>query len=91
MRVALVVVEPRGRGYRYLFLTPRRFQINEREFGEESLNYPFGIAVFEVDDFGRGEGTLHVAAALSIDADGRVEVSDYDGADGRIEQITRIR
>ena len=89
--VALVVAEPAGRGWRYLFLTPRRFEFHEREFGEASLNYPFGIAIFEVDRFGRGEGTLHVAAALRIDADGHIEIEDYDGEDGRLERIQQVR
>jgi hypothetical protein len=89
--VALVVAEPEGRGWRYIFLTPRRFEFHEREFGEESLNYPFGIAIFEVDSFGRGEGTLHVAAALRIDPDGRIEIEDYDGEDGRLEKIKQLR
>ncbi len=89
--VALVVAEPAGRGYRYLFLTPRQFEIHEKELGEESLNYPFGIAEFVVDGFGRGEGSLHVAAALSIDADGHIEIDDYDGEDARLENIKQIR
>ena len=39
-----VVAEPVGRGgYRYVFLTPRRIELHEREFDAESLNYPFGI------------------------------------------------
>ena len=91
MPVALVVVEEQGRDFRYLFLTPRKINFHEKEFGEESLNYPFGIVVFEVDRFGRGEGNLHLAAALSIGADGRVEIEDYNGADGRVERIKQIR
>ena len=91
MPVALVVVEEQGREYRYLFLTPRKINFHEKEFGEESLNYPFGIVVFEVDRFGRGEGNLHLAAALSIGADGHVEIEDYNGADGRIERIKQLR
>ena len=89
--IALVVVEEQGRDYRYLFLTPRRIRVDEEMLGEESLDYPFGIAVFEVDRFGRGEGRLHVAAALSIDADGHVEIEDYDGVDGTIERIKQLR
>jgi hypothetical protein len=89
--VALAVAEPQGRGYRYLFLTPRQFEIHEREFGEESLDYPFGIAEFVVDGFGRGEGTLHVAAALRIDPDGHIEIQDYDGADATLEGIRQVR
>lgn len=90
--LALVVAEPLGRGgYRYLFLTPRRIQFHEKQLGEESLDYPFGIAVFEVDRFGRGVGDLHLAAALSIDAEGHVEIEDSDGAEGRIERIKQLR
>jgi len=91
MPIALVVVEEVGRDYRYLFLTPRRIRVEEEMLGEESLDYPFGIAEFEVDRFGRGEGQLHVAAALRIDADGHVEVEDYDGIDGTIDRIKQIR
>jgi hypothetical protein len=91
MQVALVVAEEKGRGYRYLFLTPRRIRVEETTFGEESLEYPFGIAVFEVDGFGRGSGSVHVAAALSIDADGHVEIEDFDGADGTLEDLRTVR
>jgi hypothetical protein len=89
--IALVVVEEQGRDYRYLFLTPRRIRVDEEMLGEESLDYPFGIAVFEVDRFGRGEGRLHVAAALRIDGDGHVEIDDFDGVDGTIDRIKQIR
>ena len=89
--IALVVVEEQGRNYRYLFLTPRRIRVDEEMLGEDSLDYPFGIAVFEVDRFGRGEGRLHVAAALRIDADGHVEIDDFDGVDGTIDRIKQIR
>jgi hypothetical protein len=89
--IALVVVEEQGRDYRYLFLTPRRIQVDEEMLGKDSLDYPFGIAVFEVDRFGRGDGRLHVAAALRIDADGHVEIEDYDGVDGTIDRIKQLR
>jgi hypothetical protein len=91
MPIALVVAEPRGNGYRYLFLTARRIRVEETTFGEKSLDYPFGVAVFEVDSFGDGEGKLHVEAALHIDADGHVEVEDYDGADGTLENIQQVQ
>ena len=91
MPIALVVAEPKGKGYRYLFLTPRRMQVEETTFGEESLDYPFGIAEFVTDTFGRGEGSLHVAAALRIDADGHVEIEDYDGVDGSFDNLQKVR
>ncbi len=90
MPVALVVVEEHDGGYRYLFLTPRRIRVEETTLGEDSLDYPFGLAVFDVDDFGDGEGRLHVEAALSIDADGHIEIDDYDGEDGRLEDISLL-
>ncbi|HSN54137.1 MAG TPA: hypothetical protein VLT32_05675 [Candidatus Sulfomarinibacteraceae bacterium] len=90
--VALVSVEETSDGYRYLFLSPRRIQFNETQLGEESLDYPFGIAVFEVDGFsGLGEGSLHVAARLSIDADGHIEIDDYDGRDGHFRDLRQVR
>jgi len=91
MPIALVVAEPQGKGYRYLFLTARRIRVEETTFGEESLNYPFGIAEFVTDTFGRGEGSLHVAAALNIDTDGHVEIEDYDGEDGSFEDLQKVR
>jgi hypothetical protein len=93
MPVALVVVEEQGSGYRYLFLTPRTIRVEETTLGEESLDYPFGIAVFEVDDFGNGvgDGRLHAAAALRIDSEGHIEVDDFDGADGSLEDVSVVR
>ncbi len=85
--VALVVVEATDDGYRYIFLTPRTIQIDESTFGSESLDFPFGIAKIEVDGFGRGEGELHVAAALHMDADGNLMIEDYDGTDGYFEDL----
>jgi len=89
--VALVAVERGEDGFHYLFLTPRRIRIDETTFGKDSLDYPFGMAVLDVDDSGRGEGRLHVQAALGIDADGHVEVVDHDGADGRFEDLRVLR
>lgn len=90
--IALVAAEETSGGHRFLFLSPRRIQVNERQLGAESLDYPFGIAVIEIARFsGRGEGSLHVAAALSIDADGRIQINDLDGRDGRFRNLRRVR
>jgi len=90
--IALVVAEETRDGYRFVFLTARRIDVDEKQLGKDSLDYPFGIADFEVDGFsGRGEGSLHVAAALSIDADGHIEIDDYDGQDGHFEDLRKIR
>ncbi len=90
--IALVVAEETRDGHRFIFLTARRISIGEQEDGGASLDYPFGIAVFEIDGFsGRGEGALHVEAALGIDSDGHIEIDDYDGQDGSLEDLKRVR
>lgn len=90
--ISLVFAEETGDGHRIVFLTARRINISEKQLGEESLEYPFGLAEIEIDGFsGRGEGALHVAAALEIDASGHVEIIDYDGQDGHFRDLKRIR
>ena len=90
--ITVVAAEETGSGHRILFLTARRIQVDEKQLGKESLEYPFGIAVIEIDSFsGRGEGALHVAAALSIDDYGHIEIDDYDGRDGHFKDLRTVR
>ena len=86
--IALVVAEPtEDGGFRYLFLTPRRIQVREQQFGEDSLDYPFGVLELQIDDRGHGEGELHVAARVLVDGSGHVAYEDYDGMDGYLEDV----
>ena len=90
--ISLVFAEETRDGHRIVFLTARRIDVSEQQLGEESLEYPFGLAEIEIDGFsGRGEGALHVAAALEIDSSGHVEILDYDGQDGHFRDLKRIR
>jgi hypothetical protein len=90
--IALVVAEETRDGYRFIFLTARKIQFDETQLDKASVDYPFGIAEFEVDGFsGRGEGSLHVEAALDIDSSGHIEIDDYDGQDGYFEDLKRVR
>jgi len=90
--ISLVFAEETRDGHRIVFLTARRIDVSEKQFGQESLEYPFGIAEIEIDSFsGRGEGSLYVAAALEIDDTGHVEIIDYDGQDGHFRDLRRIR
>ena len=91
MPIALAVAEPTDDGFWYLLLTPRRIRVGEVERGSESLDYPFGLAVFELGDFGSGEGDLHVAAALAVDAEGYVTVADFEGTPGRLLEIKKVK
>ncbi|MEE4271975.1 MAG: hypothetical protein V2I67_09880 [Thermoanaerobaculales bacterium] len=90
--ISLVAAEKTSDGHRILFLTGRRIDISEQQLGKDSLDYPFGIAIIEIDGFsGLGEGALHAGAALAIDADGHIEIDDYDGRDGHFRDLRRVR
>jgi len=90
--ISLVFAEETRNGHRIVFLTARRIDISEKQLGQESLEYPFGIAEITIDGFsGKGEGSLHVAAAISIDSEGHLEIIDYDGQDGHFRDLRRVR
>jgi hypothetical protein len=89
--ISLAIAEPVGKGYRYIFVTARKIRVEEVNEGADSLDYPFGVAVFELGDFGRGEGEIYPAAALRIDEDGNVEVEQYEIHPGRLTDVKRIR
>jgi len=90
--VGLVVAEPTGRGYRYVFVTARSIEVEERNQSSESLDYPFGVAVFEVDGFGRGEGLVYPQAAISVDPAGEsIEIEDFQGEPGTLRGIRKVR
>jgi len=89
--IALAVTVPTADGFWYLLITPRTIKIAETERGMDSLDYPFGVAVFEVGDFGTGEGELNVAGALAIDDEGYLTVADYQNAPGRLLEIKKVR
>ena len=92
MPLGLVFAEELRRGYRYVFVTTRRIQVEEVNESADSLYYPFGVAVFELDDFGRGDGQVYPAAALSIDpSDQSIEIDQYTGEPGKLSNIKRVR
>ena len=86
----LVVTEPlSGGGTRYVVVTTRSLKIEEVNDSAPSLDYPFAVAVFEVPDFGSGEGKLYPRVALSINESGGVHVEHYDEQPGRLKEIRR--
>jgi hypothetical protein len=42
--ISLVFAEETRDGHRIVFLTARRIDVSEQQLGEESLEYPFGLA-----------------------------------------------
>jgi hypothetical protein len=89
--IALAVTVPTDDGFWYLLITSRAIKVAETERGMDSLDYPFGVAVFEVGDFGTGEGELHVAGALAIDDEGYLTVADYENVPGQLLEIKKVR
>ncbi len=47
--ISLVFAEETRDGHRIVFLTARRIDISEKQLGQESLEYPFGVAEIEID------------------------------------------
>ena len=90
--VNLVAAEETRNGYEYIFVTARRIQVEERINTTPSLDYPFGVAVFEVGDFGNGEGQIYPQAAIRVDPDdGSVVVEQYEGEPGRLVDVKKVR
>jgi hypothetical protein len=78
-------------GWRYLVVTTRPIKNTEtEEDGGASLDYPFAVFAWDWTDFGSSDGTIYTRAALSIDPDGQVQVSQYDGDPGKLSDIRRI-
>ena len=84
----LVVKKPGNRGERYVIVTNRPFSAYEVNTGQDSVNYPFGVVVFDVDDRGRGEGTVFSRAQITVHDDGTVDVNGY-GEPGRLLSVSR--
>ncbi len=89
--VDLVMVEKIEDGWRYFIVTTRPIKNTEiEEDGGASLDYPFAVFGFDSTDFSTGDGIIYTRAALSIDPDGHLQVSQYDGDPGTLRDIRRI-
>lgn len=91
MPVSLVAAEEISDGYRYFFITARRLHVEEVNSSSPSLDYPFGVAVFELGDFGTGDGEIYPEAAIRIDDEGSVVIEEYDGEPGQLKDVKKQR
>jgi len=73
----VVVKKPSDRGQRYVIVANRPFGAYEVNTDQDSVNYPFGVVVFDVDDRGRGEGKVFQRAQITVNDDGTVDVNGY--------------
>jgi hypothetical protein len=83
----LVVRKPNDRGQRYVIVANRPLGAYEVNTGQDSVDYPFGVVVFDVDDFGDGEGTFFQRAQITVNDDGTVAVKGY-GQPGRLLDVS---
>lgn len=87
----LVAAKPTSKGFKLVVVTNRPIRYQETDQGSDSLNYPFGIVVLEIDGFGRGEGRFYPAAALHFIPDGSVAVYKYSEGEGRVSDLKKVR
>lgn len=87
-----LVVEQQQGDFRHIaVVTTRPIQVNETNSGAPSLDYPFGLAVFDVDSMGRGEGTVYPKATLELLPDGGVGVSTFEDRTYALVRMKRER
>jgi hypothetical protein len=89
--IDLVMAEKIEDGWRYFVITTRPIKYNEADQdGGASLDYPFAVFGFDSTDFSTGDGFIYPRAALSIDPDGHLQVSQYDGDPGTLTDVRRV-
>jgi len=78
---------PLDRGRQVVLAFDRPVDMYETITGQDSLAYPLSVALLELDDDDRGEGTLFVRASINVTADGGVEVLNYEEEDSRLLNV----
>ena len=88
----LVVAQPTDEGFRYVIVTARQIKYEETvdESHAGSLDYPFGILVFDSGGIHATTGMLFTRGALSISDEGRPQASQYDGEPGTLKDVKRV-
>ena len=88
----LVVAQPTDDGYRYVIVTARQIKYEETVDPKYagSLDYPFGILVFDSPGLHTSTGMVFTRGALSISEEGRPQASQYDGDPGTLKDVKRV-
>jgi hypothetical protein len=87
--IDVIVAEPNDNGVKYSVVTTRQLQYEEVVDGARSMDYPFTVLVFQVPDFGRGDGKIFTKAALSVDEEGHVKAQQFRGKAGVLKDVRR--
>jgi hypothetical protein len=88
MNVARSRPSETGRQIRCLF--ERDIKMYELRSGTRSVDYPFGYVEMNVDETGKGEGTLISAARIRIDKQGNVEIENFGTYPARLMGVRRM-
>jgi hypothetical protein len=75
------------RGRQVVLAFDRPIDVYETITAQDSVNYPLSVAVLELDEDDRGEGTLFVRASIHVTADGGVEVLNYEEEASSIRNV----
>jgi hypothetical protein len=88
----LVVAQPTEDGFRYVIVTARQIKYEETVDPSHagSLDYPFGILVFDSPGIHTSTGMVFTRGALSISDEGRPQASQYDGEPGTLKDVKRV-
>jgi hypothetical protein len=88
----LVVAQPTEDGFRYVIVTARQIKYEETVDTNYSgsLDYPFGIIVFDSPGIHTSTGMVFTRGALSISDEGRPQASQYDGEPGTLRDVKRV-
>ena len=87
--IDVIVAEPNSNGVKYSVVTTRPLQYEEVVDGARSVDYPFTVLVFQVPDFGRGDGKIFTKAALSVDETGHVTAQQFHRNPGVLKDVRR--
>jgi hypothetical protein len=86
-----VAAEQTRDGYHYIVVTERPVRIEEVNEGSPSLDHPFTILVFDVPEFGSGQGQLFTQAVIEVDPDGHPQAYQYEHRRGTLKDIRRTK
>jgi hypothetical protein len=86
--IDLVIADKTQDGYKFFVVTARSLKYEETQEGTGS-DHPFSIAVFEVPDFGSGDGKLMTKASLAVDGDGHVRADQFENRSGVLKDVKR--
>jgi hypothetical protein len=82
------VQTPNGR--RIMMLTDRPIGFLERYYGNRSVDYMYGLVELDINDDGKGEGTLIYAAKVKAISRDSVEVENFGIEPARLTKVRKL-